>query len=372
MKLFNTVRDWFSRNIDDQRDRCDVATVETSGAGQAILSGEHYFRIWLRDLRLVSDRRWFTDLYPAAHSLVELDFANRTEGVANIVGPMQFGDDVNVANLGNAVVVNRLLTPLIPFSGGSVTINTGLVSVPVEGGLGVTLDIITTFAKQVNVPQISKVIEMSEAIAGSIGQLMMLDGPAVQLNYSGGYTAGGGGEWTDSYFVVAGLPEGTLDGRELWVDDYRLKQGDTAETAGPLNDCDYMLFHIERVEDRDDWESFPEIAAPLGAALSAAAALDADTAEAHLKLARSAVVASIDLTRVDKIRIMRSLRAQVDEYLSIESVPGATLAAATPSTAVSDAQRLRTMVGNTPRSAAIAANVEDWEAKMLFGDSSAS
>ena len=314
MSIFENLKNWLADNLSSQNVRQDKARIDSAPENGPIRSGEHYFRIWLQDMRLGRNRRWFTDFFPATHSLIELEVGGRKAEIANLVGPRELGEGVDQSNIGQSVVVNQVLTPLIPFNGGVVTINAGLVSIPATGGLPTTLNIVSAFAKQLNVPQVTKVLELADTVAGSIGQLLQISGPAVQLNYSEGFSAQGGGHWADSRIVVAGVAEGTLDGGSLWVKDGRLAVGASEQDAGPLDDCDYLLFHIERVDARDDWDQFDAIAQPIKAALNAALEGDSEAAKAHEKVARAAVIGSADLTRADKARTVREIGNRVAAY----------------------------------------------------------
>ncbi len=319
MSFFGGIRTWFSDQISSQAPQQSIALLCQRGAHSKLIeSGHHYFRIWLKDMRLGRTRHWFTDLYPATHGLTALQFGDSSLEIASLIGPMDLGKDINKDNIGVSVIINKPLTPLLPFKGGTVSLDAGLVSIPAEGGMSAFLNSVSRFAQMLDVPQVSSVVNLAEPVAASIGELLLLDGPAVRLNYSATFAATGGGSvLEDCMFVVASLPDGTLDPDQLWVVDHKLRVGDSPQDAGPLDDCDYLLFHIERVDARDDWEQFADIAEPIQAAMKAALEGKAEEVEFQIMTARAKVLASPDLTRVDQFRILREIEKRKREITDL-------------------------------------------------------
>lgn len=313
MTFFKRVKAWVDRNIESQAPQQTYLVLPTRGKAKPIVSSEHYFRVWLKDMRLASTTRWFTDFYPATHSLTALQFGDSSLEIASLIGPRDFGAGINKSNLGNSVIVNKALTPLLPFKGGTVSLDAGLVSVPAEGGIGSFLNAVSRFAQMLDVPQVSSIVKLAEPVAASIADLLELNGPTVRLNYSSTYSATGGGRFEDAYFVIASLPNGKLRADHLWIVGDRVRVGNSAESSDPLDDCDYLLFHIERVDERDDWEQFADIAEPLQSALRAALTGNSEEMNFQLMTAKAKVIASPDLTQIDQYRVVRAIDKRVAE-----------------------------------------------------------
>ena len=59
------------------------------------------------------------------------------------------------------------------------------------------------------------------------------------------------------------------DASQLAVHDLSVQQGRLRMRGAPLKGADYMLFRIERLAERDDWDSLATIATPFRDALTA-------------------------------------------------------------------------------------------------------
>ena len=64
------------------------------------------------------------------------------------------------------------------------------------------------------------------------------------------------------YFTVILADDAALDTRKFWIHNGRLAYGDAAQTAKPLRGYNYMLFRLERRDERDDWDSLQTIQEP--------------------------------------------------------------------------------------------------------------
>src|SRR5690348_3548722 len=98
-----------------------------STSGKPLEAGASYFRLWLTQMVLAHNRTWFQSWQPAIHSVVRFDFGGKTVEIPHVVGPLSL-PGVDASNLGNVVQLNYPLTALMPFNGGTVSIEAGLLA----------------------------------------------------------------------------------------------------------------------------------------------------------------------------------------------------------------------------------------------------
>jgi hypothetical protein len=112
--------------------------------------------------------------------------------------------------------------------------------------------------------------------------------------------------------VLADAPQ--RDVTQFWVQDGRLKYGSSLQSAAPMTGFHYMLFRIERRDERDDWDSLTAIQEPFKKAIEALSSGSKPQAETYLRQAKVATFNAPELTEnVDKRRVAEQLQARYDD-----------------------------------------------------------
>jgi hypothetical protein len=93
---------------------------------EVAVTEHHYVRLWISEMFLKADSKWFSPRFPLAYSVIALDYAGQKTEIVNISGKNKF--DIRQADLGHSILRDYALTPLLPFRGGIVEIDCGLVS----------------------------------------------------------------------------------------------------------------------------------------------------------------------------------------------------------------------------------------------------
>src|SRR5215203_3823473 len=103
--------------------------VPASADAVPLQAGEGYFRLWVTEMFLQADREWFRTFYPVVQSLTTFHFGGGTQPVevAQIAGPGHL-QKLDPTNLDRVIQVDHTLTPLIPFAGGTVQVEAGLLA----------------------------------------------------------------------------------------------------------------------------------------------------------------------------------------------------------------------------------------------------
>src|ERR1700722_6059570 len=162
--LWNTLKDWKQRNAThyvyqpvalDPAEKQSEADLALSLA--VVEADKGYFRLWLKEMFLTDAKEWFTEWHPAVASLVKLKFGDEP-GVhlANVSQPPE-------GKLSQGVFVNYRLTELVPFRGGTVEIDAGLMALKGVDAMGPAVRILHSFSTLVTAP-LTPVLSVAEKI----------------------------------------------------------------------------------------------------------------------------------------------------------------------------------------------------------------
>lgn len=292
---------------------------------EPIAPGEGYFRLWLSQMLLRNDREWFKTRYPVVESLTVFSFGTMPSvEIAQIAGPSRLRD-LDATHLDRVIQADFPLTPLVPFSGGIVQIQAGLLAMLMQGGdlLQRFLDVVGSLSSLVAVPQLSIALGITGTAKKGVEQLMGIGDKQMKLGYQQTFTGKGGGganELKPGYIALLGAPVGTYPAEQLWVQDSGLLVGQSEDSASPLTGVDYMLLRLEVRKDRDDWNQLTTIREPYDKAIQSLGQFDAAgnprevDADIYIKSAALAAIASPDLSGQDRVRVAKAIREQYNEY----------------------------------------------------------
>ena len=284
----------------------------------AVAAGDGYFRLWAEQMFLKMDRDWFQTWYPVVQSVTTFRFGSPAADVelAQVAGPDRLRD-VDQAHLDRVVTLQLPLTPLVPFNGGTVQIEAGLMKMQASDMVQRFLSVVGGFSSLVAVPQLSTALNVASAVSKGVEQLLGVSGNQMALGYQQTFVSAGGGGSNDlrpCYIAIINAAGGTYPAAQLWVKDGNLLTGASQAGAQPLAGVDYMLLRIETRKARDDWKSLSSINDPYMQAMDALDQVDDSgnprVADADVFI-RSAVVAvrhSPDLTDTDRNQVMRAIR----------------------------------------------------------------
>src|SRR5687768_9283469 len=92
-----------------------------------VKSGQHYIRITLTKMFLKNSREFLRDYQPAVHSLVRVTLGNQPQEIPHVADAAK----IALKEVGGAGVSaqNYSLTPPLPFNGGEISLEAGLLSV---------------------------------------------------------------------------------------------------------------------------------------------------------------------------------------------------------------------------------------------------
>lgn len=284
MSLFKRLGERWQALAERRCVRINPAHVDTRLPGDAVdgplLANEHYFRLWLVEIFLEDDRGRLSASQPVVYSVTELLFGDRRETLSHLADPGAALDS-SAASAQRRAVLNYPLTPLLPFNGGAIELEAGLLLLPNTPVARAFIKTLEGFSRLLVAPEVSKVLNVAAVLAGSFVDVVdaVEAGPEVRFRQTLGDGAAADA-LTPGYFVVFGAPSDAPSPAQLWIQQGRLQVGTSAGNAVPLTGCPYLLFRLETRTGRDDWDSLSRIADPYRRAVEcvagAAYEIDAD------------------------------------------------------------------------------------------------
>jgi hypothetical protein len=313
-------------------------------SAEPVLGGKGYFRLWLSEMFLKRDRDWGRTLYPVVQSLTTFRFGSPAADIefAQVAGPSHLAS-IDQAHLDRVVQLDYALTPLVPYSGGTVQVETGLIATKADDMLKRFLDVMSSFSSLLNVPQLSSVLGIAETVSKGMEQLLGVTDKELVLGYEQTFADGGGGNQLRSgYIAVVDAPRGTLAPAQVWVKDGALLTGPDLAGAQPLTGVHYMLMRLETSPTRSDWPTLGTISEPLNKATNLMAQIDATGmpnfkgAEGFILQAIAAAWTTPDLIEDDRKRVAAAIKARYKEQKEVFSLESGERSLALPSVTGAD------------------------------------
>ncbi|WP_306141471.1 hypothetical protein [Roseibium sp. MMSF_3412] len=284
-------------------------TRTTDEVGTTADEGQHYVRLWISELFLEKDRVWFTERSPIVHTSVGLEYGDNKVELTNLSGKPGF--DIKTPDLGKSILRNYRLTPLLPFNGGTIEIDAGLVSVRVNNLVQDFAAVVSDVAGLLNAPQASQAIGLAQSVASGVQKLLGAGEAETKLYF---HDTLAGSSVKSGFLFLTAQSEGTQDPEKIWVTADGARYGSGPADLGPLPSQDYIVLRLEVASSRDDWRSFTAISKPLEEAITASQLAEDTKAALLLSQAKAAALASEDLTRLDKRRAILGIQTEFDEF----------------------------------------------------------
>ena len=325
--MWKRIASWFTANAE----HCTRQFLPEPGA-QPIRADQGYVRLWLSEGFLAKRRTWGNDHAAVMHGGLSLRLLGRPGIAFTTVASLPD----QPARAGEYLDYD--VTPLLPFTGGVVEIESALYRTSADGLLAGAAAIAGGL-KPLLGPPLSTAIEMAEKVSESVAHLLTAtdERPLLGIHWSpqsgeggGAGSAGGSGARggvTPGHLVLIDTPPGTIQG-SLAIEGGRLVvQGN----AGPerLVGYNYLVLRLECTTTREEWRQ-PELQALIDAARQAVIYGELDT---YRRLRREAVVRAAtcpDFIPADQKRVAVLVGEMVEEaaQLGASADPQTSLAAA--------------------------------------------
>lgn len=333
--------DWLGQRVSGeamQRARVvvpDGQNLTSTKNAKVAVAEQNYVRIWLAEMFLKNDNKWFTSRFPLAYSLVGLEYAARKVELANVSGKNRF--EIKQPDLGKSILRNYALTPLLPFRGGTIEIDCGLVSMRAGNVLQSFAGVVSDLAGKLNAPQVAAVVGIAESVAGGVQELLGA-GEAETVLYV--HDTFGAATLRDGYIFLSGKKQTEVSPQSIWITDDGARQGSGPNNLQHLDPQNYMVLRIEVATERDDWRSLSTISDPLDAAMEARFEGDENKVKLLVNQAKLAAIKSPDLTRRDMQRVISGIDKELQAPSAAAHGPQSALERAVARVSADDAASL--------------------------------
>ncbi len=286
-------------------------------SSEPLVARRDYFRLWLSEMHLQRDRNWFKSWYPVVHTVVHLQFGTQQVEIPYVAGSLNL-KDVDDAHLDQSIRINFPITTLVPFGGGVVEIDGGLIAVEGTDDINRLIKAVGNFSALLK-PQLSVALGVANTIADSMFELVGATNGQLQLGLHQAFTGTGGmgaNQLVGGYFAVVAADQRSINKNSLWVKDNRLYSGSDKDYLTPFIERTHMLFRIEGTSERDDWDGFATIDDPRKRALESIWMGDQKKARNFHSIAMAAVWTLPDLTAADRHVVSAALDKEFKDALT--------------------------------------------------------
>lgn len=291
---------WFFSSIPAER-------VPDSLERAAIPPEERYIGAFLTAMHVADVRVATKTFYGAVASSFTL--GSRSGGRAEFMAvttPMSLRN-IDAKNLDRVVTVNKRLLGPVPYRGGDVDLEMGLISFPSADLLAPYLGMIENVANIAGVSLIAAGVPIMPLVSTVKSALQLLLGASGDPQLQIGIVTTFATPMTGYFCAIrAARDDRSLQGLAVSSDN-RLVLYDGREVTQP-----YLLFTVTASERRDDWAQIPELLADYERIRDAAKKGDMSEAEQALAVFRRTAVLSPDLLAKDGVRLAELVADEVD------------------------------------------------------------
>ena len=288
----------------------DVQFADQTSDYIQIQQGRHYVRLWAAQIYLANKTAFLASWFPAIHSLARFDSLDTRVSYPSV-------NDAGRAALsqsptsGDVIGRNFALTPLIPFNGGTINLDAGLVAVQGANYLGNFITTLSDFSALLAVPQFSAALKVADPLSKGLQSLLSIGGLHLALNDT--LTTGSLG----GYRIALRATPQQVKPTDLRVRNSELRLANQFDglLSNPLSGYDFMLFRIEVTEQGPDYRSLTTIQSAMSSAHQSLKEGEDLKADGYYRQAIIAAHEAAELTNADRSRVKRQL---MDDYKQLK------------------------------------------------------
>jgi hypothetical protein len=287
---------------------------------------ESYFEIRLKQIYLRNQREYWREFLPLATFVASFIHDDQLRDLPFVVGPERLGE--RAAALGGDAVEyrNLRLAGPFPYEGGDLRLFAALSRLTVNNWAAQTLSLLEGVAKAFDPSKVTRYLEIAAPLAKGVEAFLGMQDVELRLAVDQTYqrTVGRSGLRANSlrarYDLLLNRPEDSLDAaarRQLWVKEGRLFHGETAASAQPYREADFLLLEIRPLRERDDYVTFDFHKRNWQETQKAIWDGGEELAWQKLKLTAAALVQCRDIVRPQRIALLHTYRKKFDEELAL-------------------------------------------------------
>ncbi|SHG76648.1 hypothetical protein [Massilia sp. CF038] len=281
--------------------------------------GDGYFQMRLCEMRLTDDRRWMTEVAPAA-----LFVATYLYNGAPVRHPIMVSN-AKVAELAEAGITgvlrikfkNQLIVGPTPYAGGDVSLLVSLCQIPLKDWRKSVFAIVEKIFDGVDVGGLGSYLRMADKLTGEA--MKVLGGAEPKCLLAEQNVVGQQARPSPGHIAFIAADAGTLNDAALVIEDDQLFEVvDGARRA--FNAADYCLIKIEHQATRGDYTSMP-FHKTWQEARAKMIARHLDEADRLMVTCAQQLFASPDLTDGNKMQLTQLYKAKLEAVRELMKMP---------------------------------------------------
>jgi hypothetical protein len=298
--LHERSKDWIFSQLDPDQ----APSPEPS---EPIDPDESYVSVFLRSARIVNVRAGLTRFYGMVHSLIRVPHRSGEDAKFAVVTVPAMMRDLDPKRLDRVVQMNQRLVGPVPYVGGDISMEVGLLSIAAADLAGPYLQVLQMISEKAGVAYVSLAFTFADIITNGIN---LLTGGADKSILEIGFSVQQDSP-TTGWFVAIRAPKDSLDPRTLKIDptDNKLLAADGVS----LKDYPYLVIEVQRKQNRDDWFKIPELAQAYAAIQAEFRAGDVEATQEAITAFRRIALTNNDLLERDAMRLTERLQERYAE-----------------------------------------------------------
>ena len=271
-----------------------------------LVANQDYFTISIKSARIHTERKFWARYHAAVKSYFTFGhLSGERIHVANLTLPSKL-QEVDKKRLRNVIQLNDVVLGPVPYRGGKVEAEIGLIAVKCDDIGQQFVDFTTQIQKAGVGTFLDKAIPFFPLVKSGI-DLILGTADAVELKL--GITNDFNPPKTGTYAVIDARSD-SLDMSKLSID---LDSGRLLIENKPFEETDYFIFEIEPSSERSNWYLIKQLSKAYNKILEAVSEGKLDDAEEAFQNFRFICLGCPELLQKDQISLVEKVRKELDE-----------------------------------------------------------
>lgn len=240
----------------------DVAKIldDNSRMGKPIVARKNYFEITLTEQFLKDRREYWNEYIPLTVFLTEFIYDKKRSAFPFVIGPDLLKSIEQLEGNESIRYTNTRVVGPTPYRGDNVALFSGLFRIKTRNWAKQTISLVESVAKAFDTSKLSGYLNVADPLLNGIEGFLGMDGDTQ-------FRIGQRNEYRDSathsreifesgFWVMVKEDQSNVKKENFWIKDGQLHYGTKKETIKPYRKSDYILYEINSLDIRNDYETF--------------------------------------------------------------------------------------------------------------------
>ncbi len=297
-------KDWTYTGIPPEKTPENLAHAPIAG-------NSGYLHVFLKSMRITDVRIGTRRFYGTVHSFITLPVLDGRKAEFQVVTTPGHLKDLDVAHVDRIVNLNQRLLGPVPYRGGDLEIEIGLLSIKSVDLAAPFLDVLESMSKAAGVSYLQAALPFVGPIKDGIN---LLAGAGGDMNLEIGLSQDFPSPET-GYFVVMRAEHDRVNPAQFRIDNkFQLVDDANGQAIG---NYPYLIFSVSVTPKRDDWFLIPDLAATHKDLRETIKSGQQTRVDEGFTVFKRAVLTSPDLLLQDAQRLVNQVEGEVKAVVSM-------------------------------------------------------